>query len=579
LVVARITKQYIQDLSDFSNEHLVDLVEQRIKLSHSGSGAKCHCPFHEEKTPSFSITKNKGHNNLFKCFGGCESGSGGGAVSFIMKFDDRTFVQTIEYLAQRLNFRPIEYEDTQKIKQTEKPNALIKSALAHASTHYISNIPKSDLALDYMQSRGIVKEDIERFHIGVALDEWRDYLQAARGKFGPNILIESGLLTKKKESSNQWDFFRNRLMFPVKDYRGHVVGFGARTLIQDTQEAKRAGKYINTQETDVFKKHKLLYGLYESTQQRSPEPRTINVVEGYLDVVASHRHGFSNTVAPMGTALGEEQIKTLLRNNDHIRLVFDGDAAGSKAAMNAVTHALPFLNTEKRISVVFMPKNADPDSVLSNSGKDTFQSLLNKSIPASRYIFSYLLKENPSGTTESKAIVANKAENLINTITNPTLKRLFEIEMDDRLSSSGNSYNPEASARNNSNTLRDHLDLSIIDTLDQATPEIVRFCALVLYEPAWLKLQYDTLSAEQVNKYDQELLTFVHETVNLAHDNSVNVSDVYSSSVRDLVIYMRSTAPDTIDDATDIISAIQTLDLKNNLAEQKKKTNELSQQS
>lgn len=403
-----IPKDFIFELVARSN--IVDIVSERVKIKKKGNNYFGCCPFHNEKTPSFSVNDKK---QIFYCFG---CGASGSVIDFLMEFDRLSFIETVEELA---NWHGLTVPYTQKSDNKNKNvSAHNTRAELYALTHNIAefyhrelNQPEAKKAQEYLKKRGLDKTVIDRFTLGYAPDSWeKTYQTLARNSKQREWYQQVGMLVTQ---SNQrpYDRFRGRVMFPIRDRRGNVIGFGGRTIKNNDTV-----KYLNSPETILFHKGRQLYGLYEALSVNR-NPAKLIVVEGYMDVVSLAQFDINYAVAALGTATTAEHINLLFRTTDTVLFCYDGDTAGKRAAWRALTTLLPALQDGKEIKFVFLPEGDDPDSFIHTQGKVQFERLLEEAQPLSTFLFDGLLKQAKDiSTPEGKARLSNLAIPLINQV-------------------------------------------------------------------------------------------------------------------------------------------------------------------
>jgi DNA primase len=393
----RIPQYFIDDL--LSRVDIVDVINRRVSLKKTGKNYSACCPFHEEKTPSFSVNPDK---QFYYCFG---CGAGGNAVGFIMDYERQDFPSAVDNLAHIAGLE-VPREDLspqQQVKQERRKT--IYDLMEQVSAHYQKQLrsdSQSQRAIDYLKRRGLSGRIARDFNIGFAPPGWDNLLKA----FGDTDerkqqLIDAGMLIEK-EDGKLYDRFRDRIMFPIRDNRGRVIAFGGRVLGDDKP------KYLNSPETDIFQKGKELYGLYQA-RQNNRHLEQLLVVEGYMDVVALAQYGIMTGIATLGTASNTEHLRTAFRYASELIFCFDGDAAGRKAAERALENALPVMEDGRRIRFLFLPEGDDPDSVVNRDGATGFQKLLAGASPLERYFFESLHEQTDPTTLEGKARLSKLA--------------------------------------------------------------------------------------------------------------------------------------------------------------------------
>lgn len=348
---------------------IVDVVERRMTLKKSGKNYSGLCPFHDEKTPSFSVSPDK---QFFHCFGCQESGT---ALSFIMKFDRLEFVEAVEALAQQLG---MEVPREKGSFNTPRVDPDQYTVLERCAKHFRNALRESGEAVQYLKERGLTGEVARDYGVGFAPDEWQG-LTDALPEVKQKLLLDTGMLTKN-DNGRVYDRFRGRIMFPIRDTRGRVIAFGGRVMSADD-----GPKYLNSPETEIFHKSRELYGLYEARKALRNIHRLI-VVEGYMDVVALAQYGVMNAVATLGTASGTQHFQKLYRYTDEVVCCFDGDQAGRSAAWKALENALPALGELKQLKFVFLPDGEDPDSLVRAQGRDAFERMVDNALPGIEFL-------------------------------------------------------------------------------------------------------------------------------------------------------------------------------------------------
>jgi len=393
-----IPQNFINDLIESAD--IVEIIGSRLELKKAGRNFQGLCPFHNEKTPSFSVSPEK---QFFHCFGCKESGT---ALTFLMKYENLDFVEAIEALAKHLG-RDVPRERGKRESAPEQTRELL--ALEAAVQIFKDNLRNSKDAISYLKNRGISGEIARDFGLGYAPDEWQHLSsKLEKNGFSVQVLINCGLITTNDRGRN-YDRFRGRITFPIRNIRGKTIGFGGRILRDG------APKYLNSPETKLFSKSNEVYGLFEARRGNQRLDRLI-LVEGYMDVIALAQHGIRNSVATLGTAVGEEHFRRMYRYSKEIVCCFDGDEAGRSAAFRALEAALPFLDEKKRINFIFLPDGEDPDSFVHSNGYDQFQELVESSTPGFEYFFSSLGANLDLSLLDDKVVLAGLAKPLIDKV-------------------------------------------------------------------------------------------------------------------------------------------------------------------
>ena len=397
-MAGRIPQEFINDLVDRSD--IVEVVGSRISLKKAGREFKACCPFHGEKTASFTVSPDKGFYHCFGC------GAHGTAIGFLMEHDRLEFVEAVEELAA---LQGVEVPREAGNKNPTDPVAPLFAVLEQTANAYVQQLKEHPHAIEYLKKRGLDGATVARYHIGYAPAGW-DYLlkQAGSSTEERDKLQKTGLVIRN-DKGRIYDRFRERIMFPIRDSRGRTVAFGGRVL------DKGEPKYLNSPETPVFHKGRELYGWYEA-RQANRKLETIIVVEGYMDVVALARHDITNAVATLGTATTPEHLKRIFRGVSEVIFCFDGDRAGRDAAWRALNVALPELRDGRQIRFLFLADGQDPDSVVRDGGAAAFRELLQTSLPLSDYLLEHLKTATDLDSMDGLARLAELARPLISQI-------------------------------------------------------------------------------------------------------------------------------------------------------------------
>ena len=406
-----IPKNFIQDL--LNRLDIVDVVERYVPLKKAGANYVACCPFHSEKSPSFTVSQAK---QFYHCFG---CGAHGTAIGFVMEHAGMGFVDAVEELSRSVGMTvPSEAPVPGQVQHKVAPD--LYEVMQIATRYYRDQLKQSARAIDYLKRRGLSGEIAAKFGLGYAPEAWQN-LVSAFSDYQSNTLVETGLVIKS-DDGKRYDRFRDRIMFPIINQRGQVIAFGGRVL------DKGEPKYLNSPETPLFEKGRELYGLYQAQKAIRATQRVL-VVEGYMDVVALAQHGVEYAVATLGTATTPYHIQKLLRLTEHIVFSFDGDKAGQRAAWRALENALPYLQDGKRISFLFLPTEHDPDSYIREFGRGGFEQRVQAAIPLS----TYLLREISTGlelrTQEGRNQFLQRAKPLLTSIVAPTTALLLRKEV------------------------------------------------------------------------------------------------------------------------------------------------------
>jgi DNA primase len=429
-MAGRIPKRFIDDL--LTRTDIVELIDERVPLKKAGKDHKACCPFHDEETPSFTVSSDK---QFYHCFG---CGAHGTAIGFLMEYDHLSFPEAVEELARRAGVEiPREAGYT---APTPPVGPDLLELLREAARFYKNQLrehPESPRAIDYLKGRGISGEIARDFELGLAPDGWDNLLRALGrdGEGSPTRSASSSLhkdirealvtagLAVKKEGGGYYDRFRDRVMFPIHDHRGRIVGFGGRVI------DKGEPKYLNSPETPLFHKGRELYGLFRARDAIKRENRVL-VVEGYMDVVMLAQYGIDFAVATLGTATTREHLERLYRHAPEIVFCFDGDRAGREAAWRALETTLPVLRDGRQASFLFVPEGEDPDTLVQKEGTDAFRARLKTAKPLPDFLFESLVKQVDLNRLDGRARLVELARPHLAKVAPGALQQL----MQDRLS-------------------------------------------------------------------------------------------------------------------------------------------------
>jgi DNA primase len=398
---------------DFINEliartDIVDLIDRKVPLKKAGKNYAACCPFHSEKSPSFTVSREK---QFYHCFG---CGAHGNAIDFVMEYERMDFLDAIGELAGQLGLDVPRDSGNCADKSISRDLYQLMEDAGRYFQKQLRQHPEKQRVLDYLQKRGLSEEIVERFGIGYAPDGWDNLLNLYAQK--PQLqekLLTAGMLINN-EQGRRYDRFRDRLMFPIRDRRGRVIAFGGRVLGDGTP------KYLNSPETPIFHKGNELYGLYELRQQHR-DPQRVLIVEGYMDVVALAQFGVDYAVASLGTSTTAEQFQLLLRSAKEVVCCYDGDNAGREAAWRALETALPMLKPGDTVRFMFLPQSEDPDSMVRKAGKEAFEQLIEAAQPLEAFLFDTLTERNGG----DKASFAKQAMTLLERIQDSVLQNLL----------------------------------------------------------------------------------------------------------------------------------------------------------
>ena len=398
-----IPQSFIQEL--IARTDVVEVVGRYVQLKKGGANYMGLCPFHGEKSPSFSVSPSK---QFFHCFG---CGKNGNAIGFLMEHSGMNFVEAVKDLAQSYGMQVPEDEadpqERQRAAQQRQRQATLNDVLEKAGEAYRKQLKTSPRAIDYLKGRGLSGDIAKAFGLGYAPEGWRS-LASVFADYQDPLLVESGLLISNTEDGGEekrYDRFRDRIMFPIRNVKGECIGFGGRVMGDGTP------KYLNSPETPVFSKGRELYGLFEA-RTALREAGYVLVTEGYMDVVALAQSGFANAVATLGTACTADHVQKLFRFTDAVVFSFDGDAAGRRAARKALDGALPYASDVRNVKFLFLPAEHDPDSYIREHGSEAFARLVSDATPLSRFLVDVARDGCDIDSAEGRALLASQARPL-----------------------------------------------------------------------------------------------------------------------------------------------------------------------
>ncbi len=394
-----IPQSFIADL--LNRVDIVEVVGRHVTLKKAGANYQGLCPFHNEKSPSFSVSPTK---QFYHCFG---CGAHGSAISFLMEHSGLTYVDAIEELARSSGLTVPREERRPQDLARQKQALALSEVMSPAADWYKQQLKGAPRAIDYLKRRGLSGEIAKRFGLGYAPESWQG-LEAVFGTYSEdaiaNVLVEAGLIIQSE--AKRYDRFRDRIMFPIRNPKGQVIAFGGRIL--DAGEPK----YLNSPETPLFSKGNTLYGLFEARQAIRDKGYVI-VCEGYMDVVALAQLGFANGVATLGTACTSNHVRSLMRQSDRIVFSFDGDAAGQRAAKRALEACLPMMADDKEVKFLFLPEEHDPDSFVREKGADAFEQAISQAMPLSAFFIQVANEGHDWNTPEGRAQTHHDAKPLL----------------------------------------------------------------------------------------------------------------------------------------------------------------------
>ena len=420
--MARIPENFIQEL--LSRVDIVEIIDARVSLKKSGRNYMACCPFHSEKTPSFSVAPDK---QFYYCFG---CGASGDALGFLVEYEHMSFPEAVEHLASRAGMEvPREREDSPEERQRRSRMEQLLDLLSRAERYYRRQLraaPERQQAVDYLRGRGLTGEIAARYGLGFAPPGFENLIRdLSLDRDGVELALEAGLLVRREDTGRTYDKFRNRIIFPIRDTRGRTLGFGGRVL----DDARP--KYLNSPETPVFHKARELYGLHEWLQSRERSGHLF-VVEGYMDVIALAQHGIPQSVATLGTATTEEHVRKLFRHVDEVIFCFDGDEAGRRAAWRALESTLGELEDGKQARFLFLDEGEDPDTLVRTQGPETLHAAAEQAPTLSEFLFRRLAEDLDTEQLDGRARLARRALPWIRRTRGEIYRNLLRRELADR---------------------------------------------------------------------------------------------------------------------------------------------------
>ena len=423
-----IPPSFIQEL--LARTDVVDIVGRHVQLKKGGANFMGLCPFHGEKSPSFSVSPAK---QFYHCFG---CGKSGNAIGFLMEHAGMSFIEAVKDLAQQYGLQvpedDVSPQDRAKAAQIREQQATLTSVLEKAGMAYIKALRSSPKAIGYFKGRGLSGSIAKTFGLGYAPEGWRS-LASVFPDYNDALLVDSGLVISgepgdenSQGEAKRYDRFRDRVMFPIRNVKGECIGFGGRVLSDEKP------KYLNSPETPVFSKGRELYGLFEARTALREHGYAL-VTEGYMDVVALAQMGFANSVATLGTACTSDHVQKLFRFTDAVVFSFDGDSAGRRAARKALDAALPFATDVRTVKFLFLPAEHDPDSYIREHGKEGFAGYVAKALPLSKFMLQAAAEDCDLDTAEGRAHMASNVRPLWTLLPDGALKRQLLAEIAEKV--------------------------------------------------------------------------------------------------------------------------------------------------
>ena len=424
-----IPKDFIDSLIEKVN--IVDVIGNYIKLEKKGNDYWARCPFHSEKTSSFSVSENK---QFFHCFG---CGAHGNAIGFVMDHTNKTYPEAIESIANSLGIEIPRDKESNKIYEERKR---LQNTLTKAKEIFENQLKISKNAINYLKERNITGETAKIFNIGYAADDFQLLKRSLGNSYTEAALLDAGLIVKKDK--NSYDKFRDRIMFPIHDQTGNPIAFGGRILSENKD--KPLAKYMNSPETKLFSKKKVLYNLHLAKKEKISKD-CIYVVEGYMDVIKLYQEGIKNCVATLGTAVTKENLIQCFKYTREIICCFDGDQAGKKAAWQGVENIMPVIKDGDAISFVFLPDNYDPDNIIEKGGENLWNENIAKKISIEEFIYQKFSREFDLSTAAGKTQYLQKVNSLLKNLNAEILKDIIYEFLKDKV---GAKYSPDNKSQN-----------------------------------------------------------------------------------------------------------------------------------
>ena len=404
-----IPESFIQEI--LNRIDVVDVVDQRVKLKKAGANYVACCPFHQEKSPSFTVSPSK---QFYHCFG---CGAHGSAISFLMEYDGLTFIESVQSIANQLGLAVP--NDQPNTKKDTADDFKLEEILKKANQHFKKNLRSSDLAINYLKKRGLTGAVAREFQIGYASDDWQGLKKEFENYEEPKL--QTAGLVQKNDSGKIYDRFRNRIIFPIINAKGNIIGFGGRVINSEDQP-----KYYNSPETPLFKKSYEVYGLPQA-KKGIRDDKNILIVEGYMDVISLYQHGIQNAVATLGTATTIYHLKKLIRYSKKITFCFDGDNAGKEAAWKALNTAVDILEDDYEFYFLFLPEGEDPDTFIKTHSIQDFKKYIDHATPLTEFIVKRLTEKNDLSSQENKIKFINNFEPIYKKI-NSNKYKIFLIK-------------------------------------------------------------------------------------------------------------------------------------------------------
>ncbi len=530
-----IPESFIQEL--LNRVDVVDVIDKSVPLKKAGANYSACCPFHNEKSPSFTVSPTK---QFYHCFG---CGAHGTAIGFVMEYQGLSFVEAIQDLAKMAGLT-VPQETYDPAKPAPKVVVGLQESLQQAANYYKAELKKSPRAIDYLKARGLSGQVAAKFQIGYAPAAWQN-LQSVFPYYESETLTVAGLVVEN-DQGRRYDRFRDRIMFPIHDQKGQVIGFGGRVINpEDTP------KYYNSPETPLFQKGHELYGLFLARRAIRDAGRAL-VVEGYMDVVALAQFGIEYAVAALGTATTPFHITKLMRQTDEVVFCFDGDNAGLAAAWRAAMNALPALTDGLKLSFLFLPKEHDPDSYVREFGKEKFELEIKAAMPLSQFILKHLSENNSLQSQEDRVRFLNEAEPIMQQITAPRSAMFLRKKVAELAQLSPEEMQSLLKLPN--------LNKAPVNARPKLTRTTLsmhkRYCLMLLMQPA-LALRDDLAWAEGHADEDILLQQTIETCLNHPHSKPVVIMRELESRVDTKVLAELERELNTLDETLDLAQELE----------------------
>ena len=483
-----IPKDFIDNLLEKSN--IVEIISNYIKLDKKGNDYWARCPFHSEKTSSFSVSENK---QFFYCFG---CGAKGNSIGFVMDHSNKTYPEAIETIANLMSMEIPRDKEAAKIYESKK---IIQNSLNDTKNIFENNLKKSTKAISYLKQRNISGETAKLFGIGYAEDDFQILNKRLKDKYSETNLFDAGLIVKK--DNNSYDKFRDRIMFPIHDTTGNMIAFGGRVISEDKE--KPIAKYMNSPETSLFSKKRVLYNLHLAKKEKVSKD-FIYVVEGYMDVIALHQAGVKNSVATLGTAVTEENLSQCFKYTREIICCFDGDKAGEKAAWQGVENIMKVIKDGDAISFVFLPENNDPDNIIEKGGKKLWEEFVDKKISIEEFVYKKFSKESDLNTATGKTQYLQKVDKLLEKLQAKILKGILSESLRDKV---GAKYISKG----------ENKKVYLKDSRYKATSPLQKSILILMHHP---KMSIDESLVNDMRIKDNPGVILLKSIINLIKENS-----------------------------------------------------------